>query len=877
MKNSFYKAIIDNSPIGYICCKVLRNRNGEPCDYRLIDVNKTMGKLLGVEENRIIGKKVSQTIDIGMSISLNNLFNFIINNKYSDELDYPYQEQCYKVKLYYLDENQMIVSLSAKPKIYHSKSETYDIFEVVDRFRMLFDNAGVGIAYYTVEGDVIWYNKIAAKYLNGHPEEFKGKNVYDIFREEDAKELMRRFDVAVQTGEMKVYEKDIELPAGRIFFKSSYNCIYDDNDEPLGIQIISNNITNLKNIEQSLKESEEKFRLLYEDAPLGYQSLDIDGNIVDVNNTWLETLGYMRHEVIGRWFGDFLEENDIINFQRDFQRFKKNGRMFSIYKMLNKYREIIVVNLTGKINYDKNGAFRQTYSLLKNITENIEADRKLIQSEKRYRAIFEKADLGIYNLSLDGNIINANKKFCDILGISNNEIGNYSYLDITHEDDIDKSKDAFSKLKSGQVDSMHIEKRYIRKDKTIVNVILSCTLINDIQGNPLYTVNTIEDITDRKKAEEESKQFRTISDRAMIGNAITDLDGNVQYVNEYFTKAHGLIKDEVIGQSYTIFHSEQQMKAIKVKMDNFLQTGLLNPVEIWHTHKDGTEFPMLMSGIALKDDKGTPKYMVVNAINTTEIKKLEEENIVMEAHLRNQQKLEAIGTLAGGVAHEINNPINGIMNYSQLIYDSCEEDCDNKEFANEIIHETNRVATIVKNLLQFSRQEKQSYSKAKINDIINQTLSLIKTIIRHDQIQLIIDISENLPSIKCRSQQIQQVLMNLLTNARDALNNRYSSYHDDKKLTLSCKVLDKEDSQWIRITVEDLGNGIPKELHDRIFNPFFTTKGRDEGTGLGLAISHGIIKEHKGSLTFDTQEGCYTRFYLDLPVDNGWSIEQYDD
>lgn len=276
----------------------------------------------------------------------------------------------------------------------------------------------------------------------------------------------------------------------------------------------------------------------------------------------------------------------------------------------------------------------------------------------------------------------------------------------------------------------------------------------------------------------------------------------------------------------------------------------------------------------IKLNKKVLIYSIVHDIS--ESKKLESEKNEMEAQLRQQQKLEAIGTLAGGVAHEINNPINGIMNYAQLILNHAGTNNTIKqvEYANEIIHESERVSLIVKNLLQFSRQEKQSHSYASIYDIIDQTISLISTVIKKDQITLEVHLDENLPDIKCRSQQIQQVLMNLLTNARDALNEKYEDYNEDKMIRVQCSQFSFEERRWIKITVEDHGNGIPSNLQEKIFEPFFSTKPKEKGTGLGLSISFGIIKDHHGTVIIDSKIGCYTKFILNLPVDNGWSLKE---
>ena len=187
--------------------------------------------------------------------------------------------------------------------------------------------------------------------------------------------------------------------------------------------------------------------------------------------------------------------------------------------------------------------------------------------------------------------------------------------------------------------------------------------------------------------------------------------------------------------------------------------------------------------------------------------------------------------------------------------------------ASEIINETERVTLIVRNLLRFARQEPQAHHWVEVREIIEATLSLIHTIIRHDQIILQVDIADDLPQLLCRSQQIQQVLMNLLTNARDALNERYPDAHPDKVVRLVAERADRCENHWIRLTIEDHGIGIADLIKDRIFDPFFTTKPRDKGTGLGLSISHGIVKDHHGTLRFETDPSRYTRFHVELPVE----------
>ena len=259
-----------------------------------------------------------------------------------------------------------------------------------------------------------------------------------------------------------------------------------------------------------------------------------------------------------------------------------------------------------------------------------------------------------------------------------------------------------------------------------------------------------------------------------------------------------------------------------------------------------------------------------------ERKQVELEKRLMEAQIQQQQKLESIGTLASGVAHEINNPLMGIINYAELIGDEVENE-SLKAYTEGIIKEGNRVATIVRNLLSFARQDKESHSPADLKDIIDSSLSLISSTMRKDQITIEVDVPDDLPKVQCRSQQIQQVVINLLTNAHDALNERYASYDENKLIRISVQPLEIEGSTWVRMTIEDRGPGIPQDMIERIFDPFFTSKPRDEGTGLGLSVSFGIVREHKGRLLVESKLGEYTRFHMELAADNGWTLAEVQD
>lgn len=389
-------------------------------------------------------------------------------------------------------------------------------------------------------------------------------------------------------------------------------------------------------------------------------------------------------------------------------------------------------------------------------------------------------------------------------------------------------------------------------------------------------------ITARKQAEKALEENRAMLNAALSSMTdavlICDVNGGVLEFNEAFAFFHKFKdKDECVRclTEYPAF------------LEVFLPDGSLAPLEWWAVSRAlrGEIVTSAEYSLRRKDTGETwvgsysfapirdKSRMIVGAVmvarDITERKRLEQEHVALEAQLRQQQKLESIGTLASGVAHEINNPINGILNYAQLIEDRLPADSPLTEFTGEIMQETQRVATIVRNLLTFARNEKQSHSPARVADILEAVLSLVRTVIRHDQITLVVNVPTDLPPMNCRSQQIQQVIMNLVTNARDALNERYPEHHPDKVLNLTACMLAKAGRCWIRLTVEDHGTGIAPENRGRIFDPFFTTKDRSQGTGLGLSISHGIVKEHHGEWTVESELNEFTRMHVDLPVDDG--------
>jgi PAS domain S-box-containing protein len=364
-------------------------------------------------------------------------------------------------------------------------------------------------------------------------------------------------------------------------------------------------------------------------------------------------------------------------------------------------------------------------------------------------------------------------------------------------------------------------------------------------------------------------RWRSLVERLPDVVALIDRGGFVEFINHL---EDGLIGPQILGSRLLDAISPAQREIVRECLDSALAGRQAELPEI-ETVSSGEESSRWWSGrFAPIGVDGRVERVILVATEVTERRAAEREKQRLEAKLRQQQRLESIGTLASGVAHEINNPIQGIMNYAELIACSKVADAEIREYADEIEHETRRVATIVRNLLAFSRQEgEKSMVATTIPSIVDGTLSLIHAVLRKDQIRLRIELPEDLPAVHCRAQQIQQVIMNLVTNARDALNARWPSYHDDKRIDIIGHAFERGDETWVRISVADHGGGIPNEVVARIFDPFFTTKGRDQGTGLGLAVSHGIVAEHGGELRLDNRFGTGAVFHVELPCRRAWA------
>lgn len=248
------------------------------------------------------------------------------------------------------------------------------------------------------------------------------------------------------------------------------------------------------------------------------------------------------------------------------------------------------------------------------------------------------------------------------------------------------------------------------------------------------------------------------------------------------------------------------------------------------------------------------------------------ENIRLQQDTLRAAQLASIGELAAGVAHEINTPINSIINCAQLLMDEQGASNSSNNYAQVIMGEGGRIAGIVKNLLSFARDRKEDKQPVEIREMISVVFDLAGTQLRKDGVNVVVSVPPALPEVLAHRQHIEQVFMNIINNARYALNQRYPAAHENKLLRVSAEETALDNHVYTRVTFCDHGCGVPAGILDRLMQPFFTTKPAGIGTGLGLSISYGIILAHEGRLNIESVEGEYTKIMVDLPVAGGLKI-----
>ncbi|MBN2369764.1 MAG: PAS domain S-box protein [Vicinamibacteria bacterium] len=639
--------------------------------------------------------------------------------------------------------------------------------------------------------------------------------------------------------------------------------------------------------ERALERSEERLNRIVETSPIGIVIIDRGGTITFANSAAERILGVSRSEILGRrsyeasWKVTAPDGTPLLEEELPFARVMRGGASVA-------GADIVVVHPGGRrrvlsINAaplkDEHESITAVVASIDDVTERKDAERALRDSEARLASVLRAAPVGI-GLVRDRVLLQVNEWICELVGRSAGElIGRSARVLYSTQEDYDYvGREKYRQI--AEYGTRSVETKWIGKDGSLIDILLSSTPLDPRDPSRGVTFTAV-DITARKQAERalrrERDLMRTYLEIAAVMFVVLDAECRVSLINRKGCEILGYDAREIVGKHWIErfvperLHDKARATFLQLMRGDIEPAAHYeNPVLTW----SGEERVISWHNTVLHDADGKIVATLSSGEDVTERRRAEDERSRFEIKLRQQQKLESIGTLAAGVAHEINNPVNGIMNYAQLISNRLPAENRLRAYADRIVEEGERVSEIVRNLLAFSRQERQAHGPARIQDIVASAVGLVRAVLRKEHIALDVDVPEELPQVRCRSRQIQQVMLNLLTNARDAINEHCRENETRRHVGIQARLLEKDGRSWIRITVADCGGGVPREVGERVFDPFFTTKPRDKGTGLGLSISYGIARDHQGALWFESESGSGARFHLDLPLDAEAAIER---
>ena len=354
-----------------------------------------------------------------------------------------------------------------------------------------------------------------------------------------------------------------------------------------------------------------------------------------------------------------------------------------------------------------------------------------------------------------------------------------------------------------------------------------------------------------------------IAAKAYTDNVIRSMDNSLLVVNKDQTiraanqatyDLLGYMEEELIGNPFSMIFAEDYYS--NIGLDDLMNKGFTKNLETTFLSKYGEKIRVLLTASVIFNEDG--KFEGIVCVS---------QDITMRTETMRAGHLASIGELAAGVAHEINNPVNSIINFAQIIVDEIKRgEVITDEIPARIIREGDRVASIVSSLLSFARDNKKEKRPIDVREVLDEVLALTKTQILKDGINLTIDFPEPLHKTLADFQQIEQIFLNILNNARYALNQKNPHAHPKKNLIIHGVEETINDILYLEVTFIDYGTGIPTSILDKIYNPFFSTKPSGIGTGLGLTISHGIITDHGGKLVLESKYGEYTKVAILLPA-----------
>ncbi|MBV8479218.1 MAG: PAS domain S-box protein [Actinobacteria bacterium] len=636
---------------------------------------------------------------------------------------------------------------------------------------------------------------------------------------------------------------------------------------PVGVQAICRDVRERHAAEQAIRDADRRHRELVENLPLVTYEERWNGEtlVTDfVSPQIADMLGFPPEAWLGTGlWEELIHPDDREAVVREADERAQRGEPFRHdYRLRAADGRIVWVHDMSIPICDAEGNLVRTRGFLLDITARHEVEEALRESEELFRAAFEDAATGLVIAGRDGGIRHANEALCALLGYTRAELCRLDIVTITHPDDRDEARAAlaYGRNTTG-------EKRFVRKDGRTVWVQRSVSPVRARDGTPVVFVAQVTDITSRRRAEQalraSEERFRTLFETSPYGMNVVDGEGRIIEANAALADMLGYTRGELLRMRFVDFtHPEDA--ALQVELQRELMSGERASYEIETRcrHADGSTVSIHLTAFSLPNANGPPSVVIGVAADVTERKALEEQ-------LRQSQRIEAIGQLAGGVAHDFNNILTAIRSYSDIVEAALPRDADDRILMSidGIQHASERAAKLTQQLLAFGRRQVLAPASLDLNGIISEQAPLLGRLLG-DDIEIRLSLDPDITAVTMDAGQLTQVLVNLAVNARDAmvgspglLTIRTENVMLEDALTSTGRL----NGPHVLLAVGDTGVGMDAETLGHAFEPFFTTKEQGHGTGLGLSTVLGIVEQSGGRITAYSEPGIGTTFKVYLP------------
>jgi len=661
---------------------------------------------------------------------------------------------------------------------------------------------------------------------------------------------------------------------------------------------LRNEIKEYKSTENALRESEERFRLLYENSPLPYQSLDRDGNFIEVNQAFLDALGYTKEEIIGCSFSDIMAPECAYIFKERFKRFNELGYVRkSEFKILSKDNTQITILLDGNIEYAADGTFKQTHCVWIDITDRKQWEEALIESEDRYRFLYEHNPSMYFTVDPETLILSVNQFGAEQLGFTVRELVGQSVLKVFCGEDRETVILNIKRCVNNLGQLFHWELRKIRRDGSMIWVKETARAVKDTDGK-ITVLIVCEDITELKELEsilretqdtlelkvqertkelskcnirlesdigeikrieralrESEEKFRALAENSPDIISRLDKELRYKYVN-HGSNTLGLSSENLVGKKIEDITPLNGITKIWMESARkVLKTGEIREMEYEFPSIHGLK--VFHSYMVPEYDGGEIESLLVVSHDVTQRKQLEEELKATVKELRHSN--EELRQFAYVASHDLQEPLRTITSFTQLIERRYKDklDSDADEFIEYIVDAAKRMQTLINDLLNYSRvaTKKKEIELIDIEEVFNSVLNNLNTAIYENDAEITY---ENLPKIMAEPGQMIQLFQNLIGNAI-----KFRKLEIPPKIHIKAH---KDKNEYI-FSVADNGIGMEPQYAERIFTIFqrLHTKEEYEGTGIGLAISKRVVELHGGRIWVESELGKGSTFYFTIP------------